>query len=119
MHTTAKPIPALIAALLAATLTGCSAGTSPAPQDAPVKATSAASHAITIADGKEYIEECPASAKAGEVVQIRTLFVTDADMYVNVSGANAERNGEGVYEFVMPDQPVKVTVTIDTSNYNV
>ena len=79
---------------------------------------SGAVHAISVAKGSvSDIIDYPTSAKAGEVVDILTVSVTDADLYVNATGADAKCVTDGHWQFTMPDQDVVLSVSIDTSNY--
>ncbi len=73
---------------------------------------------ITVDDGEKLIDQCPSSAEKGERVTIHTMSVTDADLIVTVSGAEDGRFvREGIYEFTMPAQDVKVRAYTDTSGY--
>ena len=73
---------------------------------------------ITVSDDEKLIEQCPSKAEKGERVTIYTTFVTDAELVVNVSGAeDGKFVRAGVYEFTMPAQDVKVTARVDTSGY--
>ena len=73
---------------------------------------------ITVDDSEKLIDSCPSKAEKGERVTIYTMSVTDADLVVTVSGAEDGRFvREGVYEFTMPAQDVKVTARADTSGY--
>ncbi|MBR4462520.1 MAG: hypothetical protein IKS51_08085 [Erysipelotrichaceae bacterium] len=69
-------------------------------------------HRIRISEGDEDLVKCPRFAKAGDVVEIETVTVTDADLYVNISGVEVECVSEGLYRFVMPDQDVEINITI-------
>ena len=73
---------------------------------------------ITVDDDEKLIDWYPSSAEKGERVTIHTMSVTDADLVVTVSGAEDGRFvREGVYEFTMPAQDVKITAYTDTSGY--
>ena len=73
---------------------------------------------ITVDDDEKLIDWYPSSAEKGERVTIHTMSVTDADLVVTVSGAEDGRFvREGVYEFTMPAQDVKITAYADTSGY--
>lgn len=72
------------------------------------------SHKITL-DAEDYlVRSCPESAKEGEVVQVFTNFVCDADLYVSVDGDRdfGQFASSGAYEFTMPDHDVCVRVWI-------
>ena len=70
-------------------------------------------HRIKIAEGdEENVVRYPRFAKAGDVVEIQTVIVMDADLYVNVSGAKVECVGDGLYQFIMPDEDVEIDITI-------
>lgn len=83
-----------------------------------VLAACAPSYAITVEAQDEFcVQECPASAKAGETVTVETCSVCDGDVHVAVDG-DADFGAftqECVYEFTMPDHDVSVHVWI-TSN---
>ena len=72
------------------------------------------SHKITVAEGEEFLADCPKSAKAGETVTIETCIVCDADLYLSVNGDAdfGEFVRDGVYEFEMPDEDVVVKVWV-------
>ena len=60
--------------------------------------------------GEGLIEDYPNQAKAGEVITLHTLTITDADLYVSVND-DEERGSfteEGVYQFVMPESDVTI-----------
>ena len=67
---------------------------------------------ITVVSEKETVEECPAKAKAGDTVIVKTMIVTDADLYCRVNGDPdfGKFTGDGVYEFVMPEEDVEIDV---------
>jgi len=72
---------------------------------------------ITVASGEEYVDHCPKAAKAGEVVHVQVLFVTDADMHISINGDEeygsfAEDEG---YEFIMPKEDVRIDIWIVTN----
>ena len=72
------------------------------------------SHKITL-DAEDYlVQSCPESAREGEVVQVFTNFVCDADLYVSVDGDRGfgQFASSGAYEFTMPDHDVCVRVWI-------
>ena len=70
-------------------------------------------HRITVrSDHKENVTSYPKFAKAGDTVTIETVCVTDADMYVRANGVECRLVKDGVYEFVMPDSNVEITVVI-------
>ncbi len=70
-------------------------------------------HRIKVAKGDEDdVISYPRFAKAGETVEIQTVIVMDADLYVNVTGADVECIGDGLYRFVMPDEDVEINITI-------
>ena len=72
------------------------------------------SHKITL-DAEDYcVESCPRRAREGEVVQVLTYDVCDADLYVSVNGDKdfGQFTSYGVYEFTMPDHDVCVRVWI-------
>lgn len=70
-------------------------------------------HKITFSSGEDLVDECPKRAKAGELVTLTTAVVTDADMYVN-GGPDIviETVSDGVYQFVMPDHDVELSITV-------
>ena len=73
-------------------------------------------HKITVRKNhQENVTSYPRRAKAGETVTIYTVSVTDADLYVNYNGISCKYVEEGVYEFVMPDCDVEITVVIKSN----
>lgn len=67
-------------------------------------------YSISIADGKEYIEEIPKQGKAGETVTVQTCAVMDATLVITVNGENpGVWSEENVYTFEMPHQDVSVS----------
>lgn len=73
---------------------------------------------ITVDDSEKLVEWCPSKAEKGERVTIYTTSVADATLVVNVSGAEDGRFvREGIYEFTMPAQDVRITAYADTSGY--
>ena len=73
---------------------------------------------ITVNDDEKLIESCPSKAEKGERVTIYTTWVADAELVVNVSGAeDGKFVRAGVYEFTMPAQDVKITARVDSSGY--
>ena len=73
-------------------------------------------HRITVrSDHKENVTSCPKFAKAGDTVTIETVSVTDADIYVRANGSECTCIQDGVYEFVMPDSNVEITVVIKSN----
>jgi hypothetical protein len=72
------------------------------------------SHKITV-DAEDYcVESCPRHAKEGEVVQVLTCDVCDADLYVSVDDDKEfeQFTSSGIYEFTMPDHDVCVRVWV-------
>ena len=51
---------------------------------------------ITVVSGKEHVVSCPKKAAPGAVVNIETVSVTDADLYVIVDGEEIKCEKEGV-----------------------
>ena len=79
-------------------------------------AACAGSHKITVKD-TDLIVKCPSRAKTGETVTVETVCVTDARLYLNVSGADVKTVTEGIYEFVMPDCDVEVSAYVSTEGF--
>ncbi len=69
-------------------------------------------HRIIVTGNPDYIDEYPKRAKAGETVRVYTVTVTDADVYFHVNGADYTTIQEGIYEFVMPDHDVEISLTV-------
>ena len=70
-------------------------------------------HAVKVRSGHEdKVTSCPKYARTGETVRIETVSVTDADIYVSANGTECKYVSEGVYEFVMPDENVEISVVI-------
>lgn len=75
-------------------------------------------HNITVTKGADLFEDCPKTAKAGEIVTVKTVVVADGELIVNVSGTDTgEFTGEGVYEFIMPDEDVEISASVSTAGY--
>ena len=69
-------------------------------------------HKITVTGDKDLIDEYPKRAKAGETVRVYTVVATDADIYFHVTGTDFVTIQDGIYEFVMPDHDVEISLTI-------
>ncbi len=52
---------------------------------------------------------CPDRGKPGETIRFETVFITDGDLYVYINGVEIKPLKEGIYEFVMPDEDVRIT----------
>ena len=65
---------------------------------------------ITVVSGKQFVDECPRFARPGQEVTITTAVVSDGEIYVN--GADGDYVRPGVYVFTMPDEDVRIKVTV-------
>ncbi len=65
------------------------------------------------------VTKCPKYAKAGDMVDVETVFVTDAYLELFVNGVRVEPLMEGSYVFRMPDNDVRIEtrVVADESPY--
>ena len=70
----------------------------------------AGTHKIEVTDGKEWLDECPKSAKAGDTVTVYTMTRTEGWMLIKVNGETYEEIKPGTFEFVMPDEDVTITI---------
>ena len=72
---------------------------------------------ITFEGGEDLLESCPKKAAPGETVTVKTMSVTDADLYVRVNGdkefGHFVRDCE--YEFIMPEGDVVIKIWIITN----
>ena len=77
------------------------------------------SHKITVAEGEDLLVDCPKSAKAGEIVTIKTTTVCDAILCLSVNGDVdfGEFVKDCVYEFEMPDEDVVIKVWVKSAGY--
>ena len=69
-------------------------------------------HRIETGSDSRYIESCPRYARTGETVTVHAAMVTDADLYFYVDGAEVQPLNPGVYQFVMPDHKVRISITV-------
>ncbi|MCR5088537.1 MAG: hypothetical protein K6C08_03365 [Oscillospiraceae bacterium] len=67
-------------------------------------------YAISFAGDAELVESCPACAKAGDSVTVRTYDVTDGDIGIEANGVDGTRVSWSEYRFIMPDHDVEVRV---------
>lgn len=72
------------------------------------KATMGAPHAIRVDPENDLIVDAPSEARAGDVVVVYTVDVTDADLVVSVSGGYDGEFIGGAYVFIMPDRDVAI-----------
>ncbi len=66
---------------------------------------------IKIVSGKQFLDQCPRNARPGDTVTLTTAIVSDADLYVN-GNVEITKRSEGIFEFVMPDHNVELTITV-------
>lgn len=72
-------------------------------------------HSIEIVKGEEFIESCPKKASAGETVTVKTCYVCDGELKINLSGAaDGSFIDETTYTFVMPGENVELSVSVST-----
>lgn len=69
-------------------------------------------HKINYDNTDKDIVSCPKRARAGELVTVETVFVTDADLYCYLDGVELKPNKEGLYQFTMPDHDVEIKVVV-------
>ncbi|MBQ6464819.1 MAG: hypothetical protein IJJ43_00945 [Oscillospiraceae bacterium] len=67
-------------------------------------------HKITVTSGRDFVDKCPRYARPGQEVTVTTAVVSDGEIYVN--GADGSYVRPGVYVFTMPDEDVRLTVTV-------
>ena len=67
---------------------------------------------ITVVSGKQCIDRCPRFARPGKEVTVTTAVVSDGEIYV--SGAGGDYIRPGVYVFTMPDENVRLRVTVSS-----
>ena len=65
---------------------------------------------ITVVSGKQFVDHCPRFARPGKEVSITTAVVSDGEIYVN--GADGDYVRPGVFVFTMPDENVRIRVTV-------
>lgn len=101
-------------------LTGGAAGAVPGGQDEnnPSQTAGDGVHRITLTDQEEVVTECPETAKAGDIVIVRTMDMADAEPVIEVNGANPGKWVDfTTYTFIMPDEDVEVHAFISTFGY--
>ena len=68
-------------------------------------------HAIRQKEGKEFMDSCPSSAKAGETVVFHTASIDDGEFSVFIrNGPDPEIIGPDTYSFIMPDHDVEIVI---------
>ena len=73
---------------------------------------------ITVESGKDLLVECPARARAGETVSVRTCCVTDASLEMTVrGGTDVTHVEEDLFTFTMPEGDVSISVRGDSTGY--
>ncbi|MBO6014690.1 MAG: hypothetical protein J6P48_04395 [Oscillospiraceae bacterium] len=65
---------------------------------------------ITVVSGKEFVDHCPRFARPGREVTVTTAVISDGEIYV--SGADGDYVRPGVFVFTMPDENVRLKVTV-------
>ncbi|MBO7676037.1 MAG: hypothetical protein J6S49_00755 [Erysipelotrichaceae bacterium] len=68
-------------------------------------------YSIKVVSGKEYLDTCPISAKPGDTVKVTTVYVTDADLYLN-GNVEIKKISDAEFEFVMPEYDVELKITV-------
>ena len=65
---------------------------------------------ITVVSGKDFVHQYPRFARPGQKVTVTTAVISDGEIYVNgVDGAYVR---PGVFVFTMPDEDVRIKVTV-------
>lgn len=74
-------------------------------------------HSIEVTDDKGIISKCPKSAKAGDIVTLKTNCFMDAIPQINVNGNDVGEwdANRTKYTFIMPDEDVKITTRLKSS----
>ena len=71
---------------------------------------SAAFRRITVTSGSQFVDKCPRLARPGQEVTVTTAVVSDGEIYVN--GVNGRYVRPGVFVFTMPEEDVRLKVTV-------
>ena len=60
--------------------------------------------------GRQFVETCPRRARPGQEVTVTTAVVSDGEIYVN--GVDGRYVRPGVFVFTMPEEDVRLKVTV-------
>ena len=78
----------------------------------------AGEYSITLTGDTDVFVDCPASAKAGDIVAVTTVDVADGEVVVEVNGSDSGSwQNWGTYIFVMPEEDVILKGWISTAGY--
>ena len=70
----------------------------------------AAFRRITVTSGRQFVDRCPRLARPGQEVTVTTAVVSDGEIYVN--GVDGRYVRPGVFVFTMPEEDVRLKVTV-------
>ncbi len=65
---------------------------------------------ITVTSGSQFVDKCPRLARPGQEVTVTTAVVSDGEIYVN--GVDGRYVRPGVFVFTMPEEDVRLKVTV-------
>ena len=71
---------------------------------------SASFRRITVTSGRQFVDKCPRLARPGQEVTVTTAVVSDGEIYVN--GVDGRYVRPGVFVFTMPEEDVRLKVTV-------